>query len=335
MQDLSQQNLTMNSLIFVMTNISPAVRESIETESYRLTAEPDGSTEDYVMEDCFKNLIRDLETIGLTFDIDMSDYVEDFSKLSMFLEVAQLLLPNSLYPIIKTDSKIRTLLENIANGSIGGYNTVVQTYLIELAGLEGSPALKPHLEDFIDQLYPLVTQTEVFSDYIKHMIELYQQERPSTINDSDRYIAYKDVLKNKIDLFATAVYAFEEYEYFSDLLKLQNMFIRDLLIPDNFIEYSYLFLETRDELPEELKQGYDRKWYHYMVSHRWCYDYFKIRNLEPSTSEKVAIACYCYMHSEGDYTKYESMMRDFRAAYPDGYRVDQKLFPSSKEESHV
>lgn len=332
---MQDEDTNINSLLFMMASISPLVRESIERESYRDSALPDESTQIHILEDAFSNLIKDLETIGLSFDIEMSDYVDDSHKLSKFIELVKYILPGSFYDILKIDSQIRQLIENIVNGSIGSNNTFIQVYLIELAGLDGNIPIKPELIDFIDQIYPLTTQTEIFSDYLKNMIDLYNQERPTTTTDSERHIAYREIMKEKIGDFSYAVNKFEGYEYFSELLKIQNVFIRDLLAPDNFNEYSYLFLEDKHDLPQELQENYDRKWYHYHVSHRWSYPYFEIRNTTPSLAEQVAIACYNYMFNGMNRGAYDASMIKFRKDYPDQYKIDEKIFLDNQETQRV
>lgn len=330
---MQDDETNVNSLLFMMATLSPQVRESLERESYRDSALPDESTESHILEDAFSNLMRDLNTLGLTFDIEPSDYTEDHRKLSMFIEVVKHLLPNTLYDIIKTDSRIRQLIENIVDGSIGEDNTFIQVYLIELAGLEGTLPIKEELVDFIDQLYPLVSQTEIFSQYFKNLVDLHYQERPSESTDHERHLAYREVVKNIVGDFSNTLNKFEEYEYFSTLLKIQKIFISDLLSPENFVEYSYIFLENESTLPVELTEGYFKKWEHYKVSHKWCYDYFKLRNLVPSLAEQVAIACFSYTLSIHTKSDYSSLMKEFRKEFPDNYKIDQKIFELIQENS--
>lgn len=334
MDDLSDHPSMINSLIFVMATISNQARTSLETEEYRFTALPDEVTPQYVLEDAFKNMMVDLETIGLSFDIDMSDYVDDFYKLSKFLDFVSLLLPNTLYDFIKTDSKLRTVISNIVNGSLGDGGTFIQVYISELAGLDGSLALRPELTDFLDQLYLQVTQTEVFSDYLKNMIQLYNDQRPSDITDAERHIQYRDVLKEKLGMFFDASSLFEGYDYYEELYKIRQVFVKDLLSPDNFIEYSYLFLENPTTIPDDLIPGYHQKWYHYKVSHRWCYDYYTVRDIEPTLAEQIAIACFEYMMNSTDINAYKTNMSVFRRQYPDMYKIDEKIGSLYQEVSH-
>jgi hypothetical protein len=307
-----------NTLLFLMSNISPKVRDSLETENYRSTAEPDGATLEYILEVAFKNLIQDLETIGLSFDIDMSDYVDDSNKLSKFIQLVQLLLPNTLYDIIKTDTAVRDLLSQIVGGSLGHEGTTIQVYLSEIAGLDGGIPVRETLVDFIDQIYPLVSQTSVFSDYIKNLLDLHSDERPSVITDPERHLEYSEFLKNLVGDFGDALHLFEGHKGFDKVLTIQNFIIRDLISPHNFTDYAYMFLEYKINLPEELREGLDRKWYHYAVSHPWFYEYYTLRNILAEFSEEYQIAyvCFRYALSAGLRENFELSIEEAKSKIP-------------------
>lgn len=308
-----------NALLFLMTNMSPAVRDAIETESYRNKADSDGATPEYILEDAFTHLLKDLETIGLTFAIDMSDYVEDYNKLSMFLELGQLLLPNTLYDILKKDHTVKTLVEHVLSGCLDNDTTTIQVYLSEIAGLDGGLPLKEHLVDFIDQLYPLVTQTEVFSDYLRNLLALNNEERPSPNTDPDRHIAYSEKLKAVIGDLADAVNLFSKESFYPELVSYQNLAIRDFLIPDHFTDYAYLLLEDKAQLPEELRELFDRKWYQYFASHPWNFEYYLVRNTHQAVSEvqQVIVICFAYAICNSNTQMFQTLLVDLQKYHPD------------------
>lgn len=331
-----QNNQDKNSLLFIMASISPLVQESINLELYRSKADSDGSTEEYILEDSFTRLLQDLEIIGLTFNIDMSDYVDDMGKLSLFVQLAQLLLPNSLYDVIKTDTQIRSLIDHILKGSLGSENSVIQTYLSELGGLDGNLPIRPALADFIDQLYPLVTQTEVFSDYLTNLFNLHEDERPALIVDDERHAQYRAVLRDKIGLLSDAVNLFETWDGFPKLMSAMNFIIRDLIAPDNFTDYAYLLLENKDTLPEELHQGYLDKWRHYYVSHPWCFSYYKVRGegegiLPIPWEYRTLIACFTYAMGATTKEAYKAGVADLRRYYPVDEQTDAIIAPLLQE----
>lgn len=306
-----------NTVLFNMASLSPTVRDSIENETYRTSADSDGSTDAYILEQSFKNLMIDLSTIGLTFDIDLSDYVEDYGKLSKFIQLAGLLLPNSLYTLIGTDNRIKKLIEDISGGTLGDNHTTIQTYLIELGGLEGTQPIRPELMDLIDELYLLVSQTNLFSDYLKNLIDLHNQERPSVLSDHHRHAEYRTRIRELIGLLSDAVNLLENTPSYDQLLIVQKYLILDLIAPDNFVDYAYLFLESKDTLPPELVDGYYTKWSQYKVSHPWCFEYYTLRNIQPSSIYCDLIICFAYALSNGDQARYSKLTAPLREKFSD------------------
>lgn len=323
---------TKNSLLFLMASLSPRVADSLNREDYKTSADSDGATEDYILDNSFRRYMLDLQNIGLIFNIETSDYIEDLGKLSRFLDLGCLLLPNSLYNKLKTDSRIKDLIESIVNGSLGDNEPAITIYLTELAGLDGSLPLRPYLSDFIDNLIPLVSQTDIFTDYLKQSLDLYYEERLAGVIDEERHAQYRDRIREFIGDLSDAVNRFESWDIFEDILKVQNMIINDLIVFENFIDYSYLFLESKETLPEDLHERYDNKWYLYKVSHPWCYEYYETRKQEVKSPYTVAIACFVYaLHSKSK-DAYKQEIKEFRRRYTDpSSMIDSVIFSLYQE----
>lgn len=310
-------NQNKNAQLFIMASLSPLVSKSLDLELYRANADPDESTLDFILTDAFNNLLKDCETIGVIFDVDASDYVEDMSALAHFLQLVELILPNGLYPLLKKDQSLCQMVRDILQGNVGDHGTVIQTYLTELAALDGGIPHRDHLVDAIDALYSSVSQTPVFTDYLKNLIELLDEERPIPNTDQERHIAYSAKARDLIVRMSDAVNLFEEDPTYPRLTQIQNVIIRDLLAADNFVEYAYLLLEGPDTLPEELVAGWMRKWQHYLVSHRWCWLYYTTRNIqEIDRAFQIMIACFTYARSV-NVEEYKERMHAMRVMYPD------------------
>lgn len=291
-------NQDINTALFLMASLSPKVKESIDLELYRQTADSDGSTDQYILDDAFLNLIRDIETIGLSLSFDYSDLTEDMSKLFKFLKFISYLLPNSLYDILKTDVKIRECIDHILNGSLGDDNTLIQVYLSELGGLDGQDPLVPELTETLDEYYPIISQTEMFTDYIKTIHGLVISERLVVESDHQTHEIFRNKARDLIGRFSDAVNVFSDQEIYDQLCNFQNWFIKDLTAPANFIDYNYLFAIDKDTLPDDLVEGYTQKLYHYEVSHLWCMPYYQVRKLEVLDVHKAIMSCFFYACSE-------------------------------------
>lgn len=305
-----------NSLLFLMASISPKVADSLENELYRAAADSDMATDDYILTDSLKLLLADLTEIGIDVGIDYGDYTNDAGQLSQFLQFVQLLLPNTLYTLIQNNPRVYALIKAITEGSIGGLDTAIGIYLTELGGLDGGLAVYPDLTDYLDQVYPTVTQTPVFTDYLKNLIALKEEERPAETADDVRHEQYRDFIREFVGRMSDAVNAMEALPEYGEMARIQNLIIRDLTAADNFTDYAYLFLESHETLPDELHSGYDRRWYRAKVSRPWYFAYHQLRRLPVAKPMQKVIACVSYaLHPTWD--SYSQDIGIFRQAYPD------------------
>lgn len=311
-----------NTLLFLMASVSPLVADSLERESYRITCDTDEASIDHILGDAIRNLFKDVNSVGIILNVDPTDYIDDLPELRMLLELVQLLLPNTLYASLKTDTRLRTMVEHVVGGTLSDHETVIETYLSQLGGLDSTPALRPHLTDFIDGMYPLIKQTPLFSDYLKNIIDLLHQERPSVISDDERHSLYRDVLRKRIGLLSDAINSFDDYPEYQSLVTLQNFIIRDFIAPDNFINYAYLLLENESTLPPEIHDGYQTKWYHYRVSHPWCFDYHQVRKQSISRSHQIAILCFAFAMNDS-VGGYSVWVNELLKKYPDLDGINQ------------
>lgn len=321
-------NPNKNILLFKLASLSPTANNALDLELYRVNAESDEADLDFILTLSVTHLLKDLEEIGILVAADAVDFSDDLVRLSQFLDVAELLLPNGLYPLLKTDSRLRTLIRHIVEGSVGSGDLTITAYLDELAALDGGVPHRPHLVEAIDRLAVSFNQTEVFSDYLKNILDLQQEEKITTAIDDERMIAYHRTIKELIGRLSDAVNLFEDDPDYQDILKIQNACIFDFLAPDNLIAYTYLFLENSDTLPPELIEAYQRKWYHYKVSHRWCYDYYQLRKeTELTHPYRVILSCVAYAFS---LTKdgYAQSSADLQTDHPDPHidRMIESLF---------
>ena len=309
------EDQSINGFLFQICNLSPTAKNNIELELYRQNTESDGSTQEFILSDVFGDLIGDLQTIGIVISFDYSDIVLDVNKLSQFLHMVRYLLPNTLYDILKNNEKIQNCIDHILKGSLGYNETLIQTYLSELGGLDGQRALVPEISDIVDQLYSMISQTSVFTDYIKNLLDLTLQEKLMTSSNPDDHKEYRDYIRDLISRLSDAVNLFSNDSLYDQMCLIQNQIIRDLTASDNFINYRYIFLMSPDHLPEEFIESYNLKWYHYRVSHTWCIDYFNIRNLTPTPLQTNMMYCFSYALYKSQ-SEYETQIKETRQSYP-------------------
>jgi hypothetical protein len=293
-----------NAAVFLMTTLSPRAAESIDKELYRASADSDAADSQYIMEHCFVEMIKDLEEIGLIIDLDYSRFTQDSVELLKFLQLAQLLLPNHLYPLMATDRKIRTVIEDIVMGNLGDADdTAIETYLSQIGGLDDLIPLYPDLEEFIQSIFPSISQTVVFSNYLRYQVELLGEESLMPASDQEAHLKYNAKIKEIISRLLEALALFETSEVLESITQL---FIQDLSAAANFHDYAYLFLETKDSLPEELASGFERKWYYYWISHRWCAQYYPLRKMDnPLNILPMLLSVpYAFLEQESEYIKH-------------------------------
>ena len=289
-----------NRALQSICDLSPTARNNIELELYKQNSDSDGSTNTFILDDVFGDLMSDLESIGVTVSFDYNDVVAEQGKLFEFLKVLTYLMPNTLQEILKTQSDIRNCVEHILNGSLGEDETLLQTYLSELGGLEGQLPLVPELTSILDQLYPVMSQTEQFSDYMKNIFDLSTQTKLLIESDDNQHKAYRDVIREMIGRLSDAVNVYQEYDAYVVLLTLQSTIIQDLIAPVNFMQYQYLFLTNQKDLPEDLQESYKKSRYHYTVSHPWCMDYYLVRNIRDLSKTEFRaspIWIYCFLYA--------------------------------------
>jgi hypothetical protein len=318
----SDINTDLNSTIFLMATMSPRVRDSIDMELYRGTADQDGSTHQYILEDAFVCFMNDLETIGLKFEVDYSDYCSNAGLLFPFLRMCSYILPNTLYELIRTDSKIRNLIADIVKGNLGDDETPIQIYISELGGLDGQSPLVPELSDYLDQVFHYVNQTDTFSNYFKNMIELNLSEKLMIESDEEAHKKYNSFLKNLIGDLSDEVNTHDDKPYFDSLSNIQNKIIKDLISPENFHDYYYLFIENKHTLPEDLHESHDRKWFYYKVSHPWNLEYYFIRkDTAPDEVYKAIIDCFNKaILKNTQFTNNDKVIQSFLTPYLKGKR---------------
>jgi hypothetical protein len=309
----SDQNI--NTALFLMASLSPKVREMIDLELYRQTADSDASTEQYILDSALGEFVKDIDSIGLALDIDYGHLSEDLPKLFQLIHLAGYLLPNGLYSVIKANGLVADCIRHVLDGSIGDNHTAIQTYLSELGGLDGQEALLPDLTDFIDEIYSSLSQTEVFTDYLRNLLDLVSQEKLVVESDSESHTAYRNHIKEIIARQSDAVNSFSQHPAYERLCRIQKCCINDLTAPSNFIAYNYIFTTPVETIPDDLLESYKRRWYQYYVSHSWGLDYFGIRKLTPTDTQIMMLYIFAYATCSTR-SEYDSRAQALRHAYP-------------------
>lgn len=295
MPDVADQPTDINTALFLLTSLSPSAKISLGLELQRVSAINEAD-EDYALGDALLNTIKDLNELGIECHFDYGDLINNPEELFRFTHLLQYLMPTSLYHLLKSNDRLKKTLGDILNGSLSYDQSVLQTYLSELGGLDGQEALYPNLTDITDYYTTILSQTPVFTDYLKHLLVLLAEQSLTKESLSKDHEEYNLLLKKLIARFQFAVDHFSNTESTSSFLnKALTLFISDMIKADHFHDYHYLWATNRQDLPEDLVDLFDQKWYHYRVSHPWCYDYYAIRNIPISEKETLLICIFAFV----------------------------------------
>lgn len=289
------QTSLINSLILRMAELSPSVGEALDLESYREISLKDEVTPKSILSDLLGKFFEDIESVGVVIEFDEEDYATDYGLLANLISLGELLLPHGLYQLMKTNSKIRMVIQHVVDGSLNAHETAIETYLTQVAGSEGSPPILPEIAEYLDSVIPLLSQTDLFRDYLENMCDLLDTERPAVEADASRHRDYNQITKDMIVKLTRAMSQVHPGEMPPELLHVFKVIVHDLKASDNFIDYAYMMLEKPDTLPPELIPGWERMWFRYRVSHRWCYEYYPTRAMEPTGIFPDVILCAEYM----------------------------------------
>jgi len=290
----------LNTSLFILASLSPLVTNSLELELYRQSADSDESTDDVILADAILNTLRDLETIGLDFGLDYS-ILQQPGYLKPFTELLGYLLPNGLYPKLKSNIELHNLVHHLLDGGLGDNETLIQCYLSELGGLDGQSPFQEHFSDTLDLFYPEIKQTETFTDYLRNMYDLVQTEKLTPESDAEQHNQYRIIAKTLITRVSEAVNLFNMHPCYGEASRLLNILVGDLTSPNNYPHYQYIFTTNKATLPDDLQPLFDRQWVWYEVSHPWCRAYFELRHLVP-TSEQLLL-CYAFAYARYSDTK--------------------------------
>lgn len=282
---------TVNQAVMLMATLSPRARDSVDLELYRESADSDGSTPQYILEYVFVEFTKDLEDLGLQFDIDYSEYCSNLGTLFSFLRLGTVLLPNNLYALVKSNMRLRDTINAILDGNMDPTESVIHNYLSAIAGLEINNPIFPELTEFVDSIYHSVSQTDKFTTYLENVRELSQDEMVMAPSSQEDHLSYSDKIKLILTRLGQSI---SDYSETPDVYKTYRFIQNDLLAPANFHHYAYLFLQSKDSLPDDVGELFDRRWYEHYVSHRWFPEYHILRKTRPSQSDIICMLGMTY-----------------------------------------
>lgn len=274
------------SIGFLLTTVSPSARKMIDMETWRTFVSSDEGDADHILPLLFQCLTTDLETIGITCAIDYDSISSDPTSFFAFLNLSRLFLPNTLYPMAQDRAVIRDALRSISDGSFSTGQTAITTWIDMIAGHEGMPPLIDGFGPVAELVRSSITSDQRFMDYLLAMEANLQLSRLTPRIDPQETERYTEILKaglwrqHAIQSKLTALLS--EEEFFAVSAKVKR-FTRDLLNPDDLVNNQYLFLNTAETLPQDLRFSYQQRWYHFRVSYPLYLDYYTARQiaLEP------------------------------------------------------
>ena len=321
-----ENNHTLNNALFIMGSMSPKAKNNLELELYRETADSDGSTQQYILESVFKDLVDDLDNIGIQLRFDYTNTCNEMETLFSFLHLSAYLLPSTLYDFFLKNESLRNLLKDIVCGNLVSHETPLQVWLSELGGLDGGPARVPELTEYIDQIYSMVDQTPAFSDYFRKLHELVTDQKLVVDSSHEEHITYTDFTREYVGRVSDALNLFSDSPHYEEATKYLHFFIRDLTSSENYHDYRYIFTNPRNTIPDSLQERYDRRWYHYHMGNPWFLDYYLIRKTEPSQAIVLMMYSVAYGLSKllNDYSR---RVEKLRIMYPfDGEELILNLY---------
>ena len=304
---------------FLLATLSPSAKKMLDGETWRTLVSSDEGDADHILPLLFQCLTTDMETIGITCDVDYNSLAIDPQMLFAFLNLCRLILPNTLYPAAMEMPDVRDALRTISDGSYSTGMTAITTWLDILAGDGTTPPLIDGFGPVVEQIRSSTTSDSRFIDYLLTLetnLELSRMTHRVDPQETERYITViKDALWRQVEVVNRLGGIVPEDQQ-TALHGAIKRFTRDVMAPDDLVANQYLFLNTPATLPQDLTYSYKERWMWFRVSHRLFWEYYDARQLPLGHLEYVLSIAGLVIVSKTE-EEYLTALDALIARYPD------------------
>lgn len=289
----------LNSCIAACVTMSPSARKSIDNYYYLYRLDQDSVDYEDILRELVTDILVDLRVIGITANISAADLNMSDSTMVDFLNLCTLLLPNTLYQMMRRSDVLTQLIRGIADGSIGENEPAVITYLKELIGYETGYAFVPELANVVELLLSGISSSEIYLTYLNTLLSDLDSERLMAPLDPTLHEAFVKMIRTwewDIVLFTDRCKPHVSEADLQRFTMMTKQWIRSLSDPDQIVWTSYLFLTDPQTLPANIHDLFLRRAYGYQVSTPLYLDYYKTRMItEFTVPQQMMLILGCLM----------------------------------------
>jgi hypothetical protein len=283
------------TLIQRIIAISPSANYHIQSEEYLVNYESDEVSVLNILQGVIKCLVDDLEEIGVELHCPITDLCENAESIELTVRLGELVLPNSLYYVLKQHLEIKDVFKNILQGSISDNDSIL-TILQYFGYINDSYADKyePVVEFFLDK----IKSTLMFDQYLTNLLLV-----DSNINDVAKLdikptIAYITYVTNLTQNIYKIIDKLSDYIDISIIAKA-NRILHNLsylyIDTNNMNKYIWYFTIAKDtylsELESTLKSKYEKEIH---VTFPFYTEYYTEKHFDLAEPELLIILLHLY-----------------------------------------
>lgn len=184
MQDISDQKM-----IDLIKDLSPLAQEYLNTKAYLTKIVEDDVTDIFLLIECYKCLLEELEDIGISFHCELEELFEDMYTAEAIYHLRKILEPEFLYEFFKMNKELAKAMENqLENNTV---DTELISFLLDTIYLinENNYSLNRTME--IEDKF---VSTEKLRTYIKTIVDIANINRVDDL-DMPLYLNLIEIVK--------------------------------------------------------------------------------------------------------------------------------------------
>ena len=286
---------TINQRCQRIATLSPVAAHKLDTEQWRASFEDSEVDLEPIQQVLVTSLVADLTNIGVELVGSLEDVYASGYDLNLFLTACEWIFPNTLYPALRGDDVLQTIVRAIVVGDIDGKDHV-KSLLLYIGGEEPEEGYKPDLFDACQFTMGLLRSSPEFTTYLKNLLDQAQEELstdlPSLINDPKAYhdaitscvvklhTVQQDLMK---DLTVEQKALFEKRIHFS---------CRMILNPEYLNTFGWLLTTDPKTLDDFAKAVYEKKKKIVLTGLKIAPEYYEPRGFTPNLIDRYGMTAY-------------------------------------------
>lgn len=273
----------------------------MENGRYFLTIEKDDADLQAVQEEAFLCLTEDMGEIGIYWACDNADICGSSYDLDQALSVLGYVMPNMLYPKMRTDEKLTAAIQSMLDGDISN-NSLIEDYLEFLGGTEEQLAYVPELTDAVQFVSPNIRNTAIFSDYLSALMSKLREEKKVSVVQLTSPHDYQRIVQMLMSKCQDAQVYLDEQKIISEetvakLIKRRYITLQYLTQADKYEIFSWVLLTNPLSLPDSSREIYRKYLKELVAGCRMTAEYYLTRHIEFDEANIVSVLCFLYARS--------------------------------------